>query len=178
MYNGLYMSMSGKKPEREQSKRVGVEEENGQITMEQLDEMIERMVEEKIRELIEERVDRKIERSIEEFRMGARGKMMLARRLTHPIPIRNLDRKLYMEMRRLAVRRGMTVGQLMNDAMKYYLENHDKLALKRRKLQILQRLQKIGIPGAVDPEVRDLLKKELEEELERINKRLEELENL
>ncbi|HDN01711.1 MAG TPA: hypothetical protein ENF42_01910 [Candidatus Bathyarchaeota archaeon] len=80
-------------------------------------------------------------------------------------------------MRRLAVRRGMTVGQLINDAMRYYLENYDKLTLKSRKLQILRRLQEIGTPGVVDPEVRNILKKELEEELDRINKRLEELEN-
>ncbi len=173
------MGLDREKSEKEMEKneKITIEEEFERITSEKLEKMIERMIEEKIEELIEERIGRRIERNLEGFRIGAGGKKMMIRRFAHPVPIRNLDKDLYMRMRRVAARKGVPVGQLINEAMKYYLENYDKLSLKRRKLKILRRLQEIGSPGALDPEVRDILKKELEEELDRVNKRLEDIEN-
>ncbi len=160
----------------EEERKELVEKEIEEAVAGKIDEMLERIIEEKIENLIERRLGRRIERNIEEYMIAPEGKRILIRRFTHPIPIRNLNRNLYMRMRKLAAKKGVPVGQLINEAMKYYLENHDQIALKKRKLQILRRLRSIGVPGAMQQDVRDILKKELEEELNRINKRLKELE--
>ncbi len=92
-----------------------------------------------------------------------------------PIPIRNLSRTLYSRIREIAERRGVTVGEVMNEAMNFYLKMYDKAVLEREKERILERIEEIGKPGYAEPEVRELLLKEYQEMLDEVKRRLSEL---
>ncbi|HIE23754.1 MAG TPA: hypothetical protein EYP68_05950 [Candidatus Korarchaeota archaeon] len=95
--------------------------------------------------------------------------------LRRPIPIRNLSRSLYSRIREIAERRGVKVGEVMNEAMKFYLSRYDEATLEREKERILSKIQEIGVPEYAEPEVRDLLLKEYQEMLSEVKKRLSEL---
>jgi tetrahydromethanopterin S-methyltransferase subunit G len=95
--------------------------------------------------------------------------------LRRPIPIRNLSRSLYSRIREIAERRGIKVGEVMNEAMRFYLSRYDEATLEREKERILRKIEEIGAPGYAEPEVRDLLLKEYQEMLNEVKKRLSEL---
>lgn len=148
--------------------------------LEELEEKIER-----ITEILSERLSRSIERimsktarmAIEAPKAGIMIKAAPGEVIVHrPIPIRRLDKKLYEQIRDLARERGVTVGDVMNEAMRFYLLHHDLAELERERKRILQKLEEVGIPGAIeDPEIRDLLRKEYVSMLEEVKKRIEEL---
>ncbi len=95
--------------------------------------------------------------------------------LRRPIPIRNLSRSLYSRIREMAESIGVTVGEMMNEAMSFYLKKHDVATLEKEKERILRKIEEIGKPGYAEPEVRELLLKEYQEMLNEVKKRLSEL---
>ncbi len=96
--------------------------------------------------------------------------------IKRPIPIRGLDRRLYERIRDLAVETSRTVGQVMNEAMKFYLTHMDLVELERERERILERLKEISVPGILeDEEVREILKKEYLEMLREVKERIAEL---
>ncbi len=95
-----------------------------------------------------------------------------------PIPIRGLDRRLYERIRDLAAEEGRTVGQVMNEAMRFYLNHFDLVELERERERILERLREISVPGTLeDEEVREILKKEYLEMLSEVKGRIAELKS-
>ncbi len=96
--------------------------------------------------------------------------------MRRPIPIRGLDRRLYERIRDLAAETGRTVGQVMNEAMRFYLSRVDLAELEAERERVLERLRVVGAPGAVeDEEVREILKREYLEILEEIKERMSRL---
>ncbi|RLG39589.1 MAG: hypothetical protein DRO05_08460 [Thermoproteota archaeon] len=90
-----------------------------------------------------------------------------------PIPIRNLSRTLYSRIREIAESRGVTIGEVMNEAMSFYLMRYDEATLEREKQEILKKIEEIG--GLPDPDVRELLLREYQEILSEVKRRLSEL---
>ncbi|HDM92234.1 MAG TPA: hypothetical protein ENG69_02430 [Candidatus Korarchaeota archaeon] len=155
-------------------------EEELERRLEELEEKIERMT-----ELLSERLTKSIEKmaskaariAVETPKAGIMIKAAPGEVIVHrPIPIRRLDRRLYERIRDLARERGVTVGEVMNEAMRFYLLHHDLAELEEERKRILQKLEEVGIPGAIeDPEIRDLLRKEYVSMLEEVKKRIAEL---
>ncbi|RLF04617.1 MAG: hypothetical protein DRK00_06325 [Thermoprotei archaeon] len=96
--------------------------------------------------------------------------------LTRPIPIRRLDRELYERVKRIAEARRLPVGEVMNEALRFYLENYDLAYLEAEKMRLANRLAEIGMPGFIqDEEIREYLKSLYMEKLEEIEERIREL---
>ncbi len=154
------------------------------------DEELERRIEELERKLeeIAEELSRKIGTMVEKtMREAIKGAMIGPRTLVaigprieeewirRPIPIRNLDRSLYTRIKEIADRRGLTVGEVMNEAMRFYLNKYDVATLEKEKERILRKIEEIGTLGYAEPEVRELLLKEYQEMLNEIEKKISEL---
>ena len=95
--------------------------------------------------------------------------------LRRPIPIRNLSRSLYSRIREMAESIGVTVGEIMNEAMSFYLKKHDVATLEKEKERILRKIEEIGKSDYAEPEIRELLLKEYREMLNEVKERLSEL---
>ena len=94
-----------------------------------------------------------------------------------PIPIRNLDRELYENVKEIAEARGLTVGEVVNEALRFYLENYNLAYLQSKRMKLIEKLKELGIPGFIqDRDIKEYLKNLYIEELERVNKRIEELQ--
>ena len=173
--------MSEKNKNLDKDEKTKIEER-----LDKIEETLNRRIEEIIEEAIDRRLKKGLNMEVEELVrsapngsttrvvFGPRRRLLVMKKT--PIPIRNLNLELYRRMRKLAYSRGLTVGEIFNEAMRYYLENYDELRLMNRKKRVLERLERIGTPGFLtDAEVRDTVKKELMRELEKINKRLDQL---
>jgi len=150
--------------------------------MEELSRKLERLS-----EVIEESLAKSLSRAVKktarmsiitpgttvEMRAGPEGVV-----IRRPIPIRGLDRRLYERIRDLAAETGRTVGQVMNEAMRFYLIHVDLVELERERERILERLREISVPGTLeDEEVREILKKEYLEMLSEVKRRISELKS-
>jgi len=89
-----------------------------------------------------------------------------------PIPIRNLDRTLYSRIREIAEIKGVTIGEVMNEAMSFYLTRYDEATLEREKQEILRKIEEISM---LPDDVKELLLKEYQEMLSEVKRRLSEL---
>jgi len=109
------------------------------------------------------------------YRRRALGKT-IERGVARPIPIRRLDRELYERVKRIAEVRGLPVGEVVNEALRFYLENCDLAYLEAEKMRVAERLTEIGMPGFImDEEIREYLKGLYMERLEEIEERIREL---
>jgi len=92
-----------------------------------------------------------------------------------PIPIRNLDRELYENIKEIAEARGLTIGEVVNEALRFYLENYSLAYLESRRLKLAEKLREISLVLTHEPSIKEYLKNFYMNELEKIEKKLEEL---
>jgi len=93
-----------------------------------------------------------------------------------PIPIRNLNRELYEYVKKIAETRGLTIGEVINEALRFYLENYNLAYLESKRAKLMEKLKEIGMAGfIIDREIREYLKSLYMEELEKIEEKIKEL---
>ncbi|RLG46859.1 MAG: hypothetical protein DRO06_03745 [Thermoproteota archaeon] len=95
--------------------------------------------------------------------------------LRRPVPIRRLDRALYSRIKEIAEETGRTVGEVMNEAMEFYLRHRDLAYLEGLRDRLLTRLQEVGVPGALEDDVREILIREYSERLREVKEEIERL---
>lgn len=127
-------------------------------------------------------VERALSKSLKAAAKGPRVLMydvaphrMREKRFRRPIPIRNLDRELYRSMRDLAEERGVKTGEIINEAMRYYLEHADPATLEKEKKGLLKRLENVSTDQAMDEDIRKALEQEYTQMLNEVKQRIEKL---
>jgi len=95
--------------------------------------------------------------------------------LRRPVPIRRLDRALYSRIKEIAESTGRTVGEVMNEAMEFYLRHRDLAYLESLRERLLAKLQEVGVPGILEDDVREILVREYSERLKEVKEEIERL---
>lgn len=99
---------------------------------------------------------------------------------TKDITIKGLEESTYLEIKAEAVRRGKNVGELINEAMKLWLNQHIMDRLTEQKYRILGKLEKIEkemkMAKAYSNEAYQRIKQEYLHDLEVIKQKIEKVE--
>jgi hypothetical protein len=97
------------------------------------------------------------------------------------LTIKGLNQALYLQVKAEAIRRGMAIGEVMNEAMEGWLRSNQLDSLRKWKLEIMSRIEhlddvmeQVGLP---EEGYRDN-RQEYKRDLERVNRQIEKLEDL
>lgn len=97
------------------------------------------------------------------------------------LTIKGLNQALYLQVKAEAIRKGMTIGEVMNQAMETWLRSNQLESLRKWKLEIMSRIEHLDDvmeqAGLPEEGYRDT-RQEYKRDLERANKRIEKLEDL
>ena len=96
------------------------------------------------------------------------------------LTIKGLNEGIYLQVKAEAIRRGMTIGELMNAAMETWLKTNQLESLKEWKFRIIREMrdldEKMELAGAYSEESYQDTRKEYKRDIDRINTRIEKLE--
>jgi len=100
---------------------------------------------------------------------------------TKDITIKGLEETTYLEIKAEAVRRAKNVGELINEAMRLWLNQNVLDRLTEQKYRILGKLEKIEkemkMAKAYSTEAYERIKQEYLDDLEAIKQKIEEVES-
>jgi hypothetical protein len=96
------------------------------------------------------------------------------------LTIKGLNEGIYLQVKAEAIRRGMTIGEVMNAAMETWLKTNQLGSLKEWKFKIIREMrdldEKMELAGAYSEESYKDTRKEYKRDIDRINTRIEKLE--
>lgn len=96
------------------------------------------------------------------------------------LTIKGLNEAIYLQVKAEAIRRGMTIGEVMNEAMETWLKRNQLEALRKWKYEIMDKMrdldEKMELAGAYSEEAYKDTRKEYIKDIERINEKIAKIE--